>query len=314
MVSSTALVRASIIICTYDEARINDLEKCIASLLKQSVDALELLLVVDHNRKLYNDLMAKYVDPRIRILLNDSSARGQASTMNYGVRSSRAPIVCFIDDDSIADQNWISEILSAYDDQTLSVGGRIEPIWACRRPAYLPKELYWIVGCTGDYLGNTAVETRNLWSSNLSYKATVFGKVGSFLETLGGFGDPLFQGEDAEFGLRVLEIAGKGVRYQPTAIVYHKVGADKVAFRSLLRRCYEQGYAKAYICRLHGNSRALFIEREYLRRLFASSSRRLMRVLTGSERIHAVQQLGFTLLAVTVVLLGFASGLAKAKQ
>ena len=54
--------KASIVVCTYDESRIDDLNQCIASLLKQKFSDFEVLVVVDHNEKLYKTLVAKYED------------------------------------------------------------------------------------------------------------------------------------------------------------------------------------------------------------------------------------------------------------
>jgi glycosyltransferase involved in cell wall biosynthesis len=46
----------SVIVCTYDEGRLRDLEDCVRSLLEQDFGGFEVLVVVDHNEKLYRTL------------------------------------------------------------------------------------------------------------------------------------------------------------------------------------------------------------------------------------------------------------------
>jgi glycosyltransferase involved in cell wall biosynthesis len=305
--------KASVVVCTYDEARTRDLEECVASLLKQKVHPLELVVVVDHNHRLYEYLSGKYRDPRIKVVLNDSQNTGQASSMNYGIKTSLAPIICFIDDDSVADEDWLLTIMDAYDDETVSVGGRIEPLWIGEKPTYLPEEFYWLIGSTGSFLLDSDDQVRNLWSSNISYKAKVFAEVGLFSESLGRFGDPLFQGEDTEFALRVIKVTGKRARYRPNAIVYHRIRPDRLRLRSLLERAYLQGYAKAYISRLHRELGTLSVEKDYLQRLLVSGCAKLPKVALGPERICGFEQLAFTVSAVAIVLFGYVVGLNAAR-
>jgi len=300
--------KASIIICTYNKGRMEDLIQCLASLLNQKFRDFEILAVVDHNEKLYKTLATKYSASKVRVLLNNSKNIGQASTMNCGVKNSSGDIMCFIDDDAIADENWLSELMKGYDDDTCAVGGRIEPLWIDNKPSYLPEEFYWMIGATGSYLSSEVREVRNLWSGNISYGKTVFDKVGLFSEDLGEAGSPLFQGEDAEFSMKLLRTLGKAVKYIPTALVYHKVHGDRVKFKSLLKRAYGQGYAKAYIRKLHNNVNALSVEQEYLRLLFKSSLKRLKRISFGPGRIDALKQLTFTFVATITVFFGFISG------
>ena len=61
--------------------------------------------------------------------------------------------------------------LCGYDDPRVqAVGGVARPVWPVRRPAHLPPELDWLVGCT--YLGQPTVRTdvRNLWGCNMSVR------------------------------------------------------------------------------------------------------------------------------------------------
>jgi glycosyltransferase involved in cell wall biosynthesis len=304
--------RVSVIICTYDKRRVNDLDECMNSVLAQLYNNFEVLIVVDHNENFYRTLINKYRDQRVRIVLNNLEL-GQAASMNYGILNAKGEIICFIDDDAVADENWLLELINGYNCDTYAVAGRTEPLWVSEKPSYLPEEFYWMVGAVGSYLPNEVKEIRNLWSGNISYRRETFGKVGLFSQDLGRAGNPLFQGEDAEFGLKLSKTLGKGVKYVPTARVYHKVYSSRVKFSSLLRRAYEQGYAKAYIKKLHNDVDALSMERGYANLLFKSSLKRLKHILFGPGRIDALKQLTFAFIATMTVFLGFISGSIRTK-
>jgi glycosyltransferase involved in cell wall biosynthesis len=303
----------SVIVCSYDEDRIRDLEDCIRSLLEQDFENFEILVVVDHNEKLYRILREELVDQKVRVIHNDSSRMGQASTMNRGVRESRGEIICFIDDDAIASRNWLSKLVSAYDDNTVAVGGRIEPIWLGKKPYYLPEEFYWMIGATGNFLGKGIKEVRNLWSGNISYRKSLFSMVGFFREDLGKMKNIPLQGEDAEFGLRIQKFTGKSIKYLPEAVVYHKVRHERVKLDSLLKRAIGQGYTKAYIKKVYKTVDVLSVERNYMKLLFRSSLKRLKRIISGPRRREAIEQLAFTAIATLAVLIGFAYGSLKDK-
>ena len=302
----------SIIVCTYDENRIKDLDECINSLLRQQYNDFEILIVVDHNEDLYRVLVGRYNDQRIRIILN-TLERGQAASMNQGIINARGEIVCFIDDDAIADESWLLELVKNYDKETYAVGGCIKPLWLSEKPSYLPEEFYWMIGATGNYLPDQVTEVRNLWSGNISYRKEVFNRIGLFSQDLGLAGDPLFQGEDAEFGLRLLKATGKSVKYVPTAVVYHKVYADRIKIDALFKRAYEQGFAKAYIWKCHGGTKSLSVEHDYLKFLVKSCIRKLKRLVFGPYRIQELSRLAFIILATTTVIIGFIIGLFKAR-
>jgi glycosyltransferase involved in cell wall biosynthesis len=304
---------ASVIVCSYDEGRVRDLEDCVRSLLEQDFEDFEILVVVDHNEKLYEILRERLSDQKVRVIFNDSPRRGQASTMNCGVRESRGEIICFIDDDAVASRNWLSKLVGAYDASTIAVGGRIEPIWIGGKPNYLPEEFYWMVGATGNYLEKGVREVRNLWSGNISYRRSLFNTVGFFREDLGRAKDTPLQGEDAEFGLRLLKLTGRSVKYVPEAVVYHKVHGERVKLNSLLKRAFGQGYTKAYIKKAYKGVDALSIERDYMKLLLKSSLKRLKHMIFGPERREAIKHLAFIVMATSTVLIGFISGLLRAK-
>ena len=78
----------------------------------------------------------------------------------------------------------------------MSVGGFIQPSWQGNevRPSWFPEELDWVIGCS--YKGAPEVRSlvRNAIGCNMSFRKTVFEKVGGFNTNLGRFGDVLLSG------------------------------------------------------------------------------------------------------------------------
>ncbi len=309
-------MRFSVVVCTYDIKRIEDLDECIHSLLRQEYDRYEVIVVVDHNKELFSSLLRRYAKvAKLKVVLNFSE-RGLAGSMNCGISHARGQIVCFIDDDAIADDNWLPRLESVYGDtdEVYAVGGCTKPLWMTgRKPDYLPDEFHWMVGAMSGYLPDEVEEVRNLWSGNISYRKEVFDKVGFFLPRLGRKGDASLQGEDAEFGIRLLKATGNGVKYAPNAIVYHKIYAERVKLRALLNRAYGQGRSKAYIRKIHNDIDALSVEKGYLKHIFRSSIEKLKYLVTGPDSIASLKQISFMIIATMTTLLGFIEGSIRAR-
>jgi hypothetical protein len=108
-------------------------------------------------------------------------------------------------------------------------------------------------------------------------------------------------------------LTGRSVKYVPEAVVYHKVHGERVKLNSLLKRAFGQGYTKAYIKKAYKGVDALSIERDYMKLLLKSSLKRLKHMIFGPERREAIKHLAFIVMATSTVLIGFISGLLRAK-
>ena len=118
------------------------------SLDRQTYAAKEIIVIVDHNPGLQEEL-GKLAREGIRISHN-TGRQGLADARNSGIALSQGEIIAFIDDDAAADSRWLEELIACYrDPDVLASGGAILPVWeGGRRPAWLPEEFLWIIGCT----------------------------------------------------------------------------------------------------------------------------------------------------------------------
>jgi cellulose synthase/poly-beta-1,6-N-acetylglucosamine synthase-like glycosyltransferase len=109
-------------------------------------------------------------------------------------KNSNCELVAFIDDDAVAQLDWLELLEKNFDDPlVIGVGGRIIPRWPSDTFLSLPEELYWIVGCSYKGLPTVKAPVRNPIGSNMIFRRAVFEKVGYFNVNVGRLGNKLFR-------------------------------------------------------------------------------------------------------------------------
>ncbi len=235
-------MKVSVVVCTHKLDRLHDLKEAIESLLNQDYNDLEIILVVDGNKKLY-EIAREELD--VDVLLLNRENLGLSESRNRGIMAAHGDIIAFFDDDAIADKHWIKELVRMYEEKdAIAVGGKILPLWIGKKPRYLPEELYWLIGVTHRGFPEEVTEVRNTFGSNLSFKTEILKALGGFRQYLGVKGTKQLQGEETELCERMRRCFGRGVIYNPNAIVYHKIYLEKLTVRFLLNRIFWQGYSK----------------------------------------------------------------------
>jgi GT2 family glycosyltransferase len=303
----------TVITCTYHTDNFQNLLDVVASLLNQTYRKLEIIVVIDGNDELYQRVAATYPnEPNIRVVASTDSV-GVSGARDLGLRAARGEILAFIDDDAVADKEWIEGLVNTYKKHNaLAVGGKVLPIWLSGKPDYLPEELYWLVGLTYEgYDKGGATEVRNALGCNMSFKKEVFERVGGFSQGFGFAmkGTSYVQGEEPELALRMEALMGKRVIYNPELIVYHKVQERKTRPGVLFRRAFYQGYSKALIKRVSPSSKSLETERSYLSDLLLKFiPRRVTALFSGTGAVTSLKQLVVLLVSIQAVGLGFLYG------
>jgi len=295
----------SVVVCTYSPENYLNLKEAVDSLVHQSYKVTEIIVVVDGVQTLADRISTAYADHKNVKVIKTEKGLSITQARNVGIRAATGDIVAFTDDDAVPEKNWLECLVDTYQKtNALAVGGKILPIWLSGKPEHLPAELYWLVGVThAGFAEEKVTEVRDAFGPNMSFKRAVFEKVGYFNENLGFSGrrTSYIQGEEPEFGLRMKKGLGRGVIYNPKAVVYHKVTASKLKFEVLLNRSFYQGYSKALIQKM-ASPGALNTERSYLKKLFSRS--------TPSR---TTKQTAVLLLCVLAVGLGFIYGRIKVK-
>ena len=238
----------SIIVCTHSLERYYDLVAGIDSLRKQSYLGIETVIVVDHNEPLFK-LLTDVKDAGgfpTEVLVHNTVIKGLPASRNVGVYTSKGEVVAFLDDDALADKNWVAELVRMYVDfGATSAGGMIKPYWgAVQRPDFLPDEYLWLIGATHKGFREDIGTVRNTFGSNMSFLKNKIDIVGGFKTEFGFSGSGLLQGEEADMCSRIHLLTGKMMMYNPGAVVYHKVFPERIKLKTLIKRLFYQGYSK----------------------------------------------------------------------
>jgi len=239
-------MRVSVVLCTYTLDEYDNFREAANSVLAQTHDDVELVVVVDGYEDVYDVVVDDYGDhPDVTIHCNDEN-EGLLVSRNRGAEHATGDVVAFVDADAVAHPEWAATLVRSYEDRNaLAAGGQMTPRWVAGKPAFLPEEFYWLVGVTHRGFADGAGEVRNTFGSNISFRRDVFRELGGFDPAVGGRkGEKNLQGGETELCARLREEYDRGVYYDPDAVVEHKVFDYRTSLLWLCDRAFWQGYSK----------------------------------------------------------------------
>ena len=273
----------SVVICAYTEERWNDLVAAVESVRRQTVRPLQIVVVVDHNPPMLERVRRDILDV---VAVENRESRGLSGARNSGIAVSRGEVVAFLDDDAIADDDWLESLARGYvDADVIGVGGAVEPLWAGPEPSSFPDEFLWVVGCTYRGMPDHAAPVRNAIGANMSFRRDVFAAVGGFRTGIGRIGTRPVGCEETEFSIRARQHGRASiVLHEPRARVRHRVPAARTTWTYFLSRCYSEGLSKALVAQVAGSRDGLSSERAYaLKTLPSGVVRGLRDALVGGD-------------------------------
>jgi GT2 family glycosyltransferase len=253
----------SVVICAYTEMRWSETCAAVESVYAQSVPSAEIILVVDHNPPLYGRLAAGL--PGVTVVQN-VEAPGLSGARNTGVAMAHGEIVAFLDDDAVAEPDWLKFIGDSYEDSAvLGVGGLTLPRWESQAPRWLPAEFYWVVGCNYRGMPRSRAPVRNLLGANMSFRRKAFDLVKGFRTGIGRTAGKRPLGcEETEFCIRLSQHSpGSILLMDSRAVVWHLVPRARCRFSYFVSRCFAEGLSKALVTSSVGGSEGLSAERHY---------------------------------------------------
>jgi len=302
-------MRVSVVVCEHSLDRYDDLREAADSVLAQTHPATELVLVSDGSREVCARMREDYGHREDVVVHCNGENVGLLEGRNRGAEAATGEVVAFLDDDAVADADWVAELVAVYEREDVpAVGGRMTPEWVAGRPGFLPEEFYWLVGVTHRGFADGPGEVRNTFGSNISFRRAVFLEVGGFDPDIGGRqGDANLQGGETELCARVRDRYGYGVYYTPEAEVAHKVFGYRTEPGWLLDRAFWQGYSKRGMEVLVDSSTGA--ESAFLGTLLFDSLPRRVRGLVADPSVEAVTQFLMLFVFTGVVGLGYLYGL-----
>lgn len=244
----------SVVICSLNGAP--GVDRCLSALHAQKDVDLEVIVVDDGSTDDTSRVAQEHGVTVIRHAVN----RGLAAARNTGVQAASAQIVAFLDDDCEPEPEWARELLDAYEDDVIGIGGDIVPCapdgfmlgFLQRNNPLLPLEmdlarsqrmlyrLYLYV--RRQWLPSERHDSRDVYSlvgANMSFRRAALSQT-AFDERF------RFGGEDLDLCLLLSrDFPGTRLAVTPAALVRHHFAPS---LRDTLRRSrsYGRGCARLY--------------------------------------------------------------------
>jgi len=302
----------SIVVCAYTEERWGDLVAAVESLRRQTRAPLEMILVSDHNRALYE--RARSLLPDV-VAVENEETRGLSGARNTGVTAAQGEIVAFLDDDAVAEPDWLERLAAHYTDpKVIGVGGSVDADWLEGRPRFFPREFDWVVGCSYRGMPESTSRVRNPIGANMSFRAQVLSRTGGFTSGIGRVGTRPVGCEETELCIRAARQHPEGIiLYDPAARVHHRVPASRAHWRYFRSRCYSEGLSKALVSGCAGPADALSAERSYaLRTLPSGVWQGLGRAIAGDP--GGLGRAGAIVAGLAITSYGYGAGILAARR
>lgn len=223
----------SVIICSYNRA--DYIIGALESLYNQTLDKNRFEVFVIDNNSIDNtsDFVQQYISnhPDFDLHYLTESRQGASFARNTGAASARSPLLCFMDDDAIAEKEYLERIVNFFPSHSdaAGLGGRIIPKYIPENPKWMSHFVSSLVGNFNysDHLTVFKVGKYPL-ESNMIVRKKDFDAIGGFNTDLPGVKGTLrIGGEGKDFFYR-LQARGKKIYYDPNVIVHHVVEVKKL--------------------------------------------------------------------------------------
>jgi glucosyl-dolichyl phosphate glucuronosyltransferase len=240
-------MKVSVILCTYNRCHslATALESVAISQIPDSV-SWEVLVVDNNSKDKTRDVVAEFgrrYPGRFRYLFE--TQQGKSYALNTGIRQAHGEILAFMDDDVMVDNRWLQTLTAIFkDEKWAGVGGRILAERTFTPPAWLSLENKYALAPLAIFdIGTQPGEMVEApFGTNMAFRREVFEKIGGFRTDLGPRPGSETRSEDTEFGYRALG-AGQRLWYEPSAIVYHSLPAQRLQKRYFLAWWYDKARA-----------------------------------------------------------------------
>ena len=246
------MLSVSAIICTHNRA--SYLAKALDSLERQSLSKsrYEVLLVDNCSSDGTRDLVVRRMSQISNLRYLFEAELGLSAARNRGLTEATGTLVAFLDDDAIADQDWLEWAVRVFEERSEDlgfVGGKVRPIWEAERPEWLSDNLLPFLSMTD--LGDAPVEVdgpSGLVGANMIFRTQVLRDAGGFPTSLGRRGEKLLSNEEIQLKRR-LESKGLVSLYHPRVCVSHHAVASRLTKQWYRHRLYWQGRSDAVLWR-----------------------------------------------------------------
>jgi len=193
----------SVLICVYNVEKY--IQRCIKSLLNQTVKDFEIIILDDGSTDNTRQLIKEFNDKRIKYFENKKNI-GIEKSRNKCIKLSnnKAEYVFFTDGDCIISENWIKKgLMSLKKNSYDGVEGKTYYVSKDYKPTF----------SDGPYFREN-LKGGSYMTCNIAYKKSI-------IEKVGGFDEKYTYLSDRDIAFRVMKAGGK-IYFNPNMIVYHQ--------------------------------------------------------------------------------------------
>jgi GT2 family glycosyltransferase len=235
--SHKELPPVSVIIITYNRCR--ELERCLDSIMAQTYSNFETVIVDGGSTDCTFNVIKQYPIKFVQ----EFKRGGISAARNLGIFHSKGNIVVFLDDDAIAEIDWLENLVKPFENEKVAgASGKVIPI----ANSLLNREF------APDYdQGADVKETKYFVGCNMAFRKSAVIEVGLF--------DPKIKyGHDEnELCSRLLE-AGYRLIYTPYAVAHHNY---VTSFSALLKKKFKLGKSHVYVEKKLGHHPSLITKK-----------------------------------------------------
>lgn len=247
-------IKYTIIVPTCNGSLVN---KCLEYISKLNKPKFDYEVLVLHNATMddIESIVTLYCDkiPNLRYIYELED--GLMASRHRGAKEAKGSILCYLDDDSFVDENYLLGIEDTFADQSVvcACGPNI-PLYESEQPKWL--KYFWGLTPWGDVMGELSlmnlynkimdVPTWFAFGCNMVIKRDVFFEVGGTNPDCMPPNKLLYTG-DGETALSVrLHKKGYFARYNPQIKIHHLVPTSRMTEKYFIKRATYQGICDSF--------------------------------------------------------------------
>jgi glycosyltransferase involved in cell wall biosynthesis len=237
----------SVVIATHN--RIAHLKKALESLAIQRLhqNEYEVLVVDNASTDGTKEEVEHFAQKHAFVKYIHENAPGANFARNTGWKNAQGKYIAFMDDDAVADSQWLASIVSCFESirpQPAIVGGKVLPIWESAKPSWIEGKLLTALSVV-DYGEQPRFlkDHEYFFSVNMAFRKELLAAFGGFDVSLGRVGQVLTSNDEILVAKKIRKAGGQ-FYYDPTANVMHHISANRLTMHWFKKRYYLQGYSE----------------------------------------------------------------------
>jgi glycosyltransferase involved in cell wall biosynthesis len=247
------------------------------------------ILVIDNAGESATETEVKTWTEKIPVHYLVEPKNGKNNALNHAIPKIKGELVVLVDDDILADINWLQEIRSgaARWPDHMVFGGRILPDWP---DGFEPPDMQnpYLAGAYGiaDWgREEKTIGAKEVFGANMVVRRVLFDQGWTFNGNVGPTAGKIYtMGSETEFLLRLAELGHQFI-YLPAALVYHQIRPGQMNVAWLKNRAYRAGLSGVCLDQYDNDYPKIFgVPRYLFRMIFEAYLKLILLKMTSSNK------------------------------